>query len=535
MRMKAILATRSVPRARRGAISKWLLFVPSLIGVSAAGMFISHDHVDELPNLVVETVRRAPFEITITERGNLESGNSVTLACRVEGEAGTGILEIVPEGTHVQKDQIVAKLDASKLRNDANEQQIVVEQAVATLKTAEKDLEIQKTQNESDIATATLKLELALLDLDKFRDGDYEQDLSTVEGEVELATADLARAKDKHAFTHRLERKGYARMSEVVTDGYLVRKAEIAQHVAHKKRDVLTKFTYKRQLAELQANTVEFGHELERVRLKADAALVKKEADLSAARLKYEVEKSKLERLRTQIELCVICAPRDGIVVHINTRPGGGRWGSEPLIYAGAKVKELQGIIDLPDFSNMRVNARIHESKIAMVRDGLDVTIHIDAHPGEKYHGKVTMVSPVALSGNWPNFNLKEYATIIKITDEPSRTKMLKPGETSEIEILVEQVPPVLQAPMQAFVERGGRHFAWVLESARPVRREVKLGRSNELVIEIIDSIDERDRVVLTPRIALTKESGRLEEELPITAPSADSTRPAPSANSVST
>jgi HlyD family secretion protein len=509
--------------ARNGAISRWVLVALALVGVSAAATVIPRKPVEDPLSFVVESVKRAPLEITITERGNLESSNSVTLACHVEGEAGTGILEIVPEGSRVEKDQVVIKLDASKLRNDAAAQQIVVEQAIATLKTAEKDLEIQKTQKESDIATAKLKLELAVLDLDKFKFGEYEQDLSTLDGDVELATADHNRAKDRLEFIQRLERKGYARLSELEIERNLARKAEIAQNVANKKKEVLTNFTYKRKLAELQANAVEFAHELKRVELKADAALAKKEADVTAAQLKFEVEKSKLDRLRSQIEMCVIRAPRDGLAVYINTRPGGGHWGSEPLIYPGAKVKELQGIVDLPDFNNMQVNARIHESKIAMVREGLPVTIRIDAHAGETYHGTVALVSPVAASSNWPNFNLKEYVTIIKITDETSRVSVLKPGETAEIEILVEQVAPVLQAPVQSFVERGGRHFAWLLASRGPVRREVELGRSNDQFIEVVGGLTEGDKVVLAPRNVLPKEVSRLEEELPIATPSPDS------------
>jgi HlyD family secretion protein len=282
---------------------------------------------------------------------------------------------------------------------------------------------------------------------------------------------------------------------------------------------VLNEFTHERQIKELEANATEFERELERVKLKAAAALAKYEADLSAAKLKYEVEKTTLAKIKKQMEFCRIVAPRDGMVVYVNTRSGGGRGGmsNEALIYEGAKVKERQPIINLPDVRNMQVNARIHESKIAMVREGLPATIHVDARAGETFHGKVSMVSLVPQSGNWPNFNLKEYVTAIKLEDDPEKVSELRPGLTAEVEILIDRLSDVLQAPVQSFVERGGRHFAWVLSGARALRKEVKIGKSNEQMMEILSGLSEGEKVVQTPRTVLPKEIVQLEADVPAT------------------
>lgn len=481
-------------------------------------LFARHE---EKSNFIVEPVKRGPLEITITERGNLESANNQTLVCLVEGEAGTGILKIVDEGTRVEEGQILVELDSAKLRADATAQQIVVDSANATLVTAEKNLEIQETQNASDIAAAKLKWDLAELDLKKYKEGDYVQETNTIQGEIELAKEDFNRAQDKYAFTQRLIKKGYAKQSEVEADRVAVAKARINLEVAKEKMKVLTNFTHERQIAELEANATEFERELARVKLRADAALAKYTADLSNAKLKYEVEKSTYERILKQIEVCTIKAPRDGMVVYVNTRSGGGRGNSgDPLIYEGAKVKERQPIINLPDVRNMQVNARIHESKISMVRESLPATIHVDARPGQAFHGEVAKVFLVPSSGNWPNFNLKEYVTFIKLTDDEEKVGQLKPGLTAEVEILVDRLNDVLQAPVQSFVERGGRHFAWALEENVPVRREVKIGKSNEQVMEIISGLAEGEKLVQTPRTVLPKELVLLEEDVPATSDS---------------
>jgi HlyD family secretion protein len=472
---------------------------------------------EEHSNLVVELVKRGPLEITITERGNLESANSQRLICMVEGEAGTGILEIVEEGKVVKKGQEVIKLDRSKLTNDLTAQQITRENASAARETAEKGLEIQEKQNESDIAAAKLKLELDLLDLTKYEEGDYKQEKDTIEGEIELAKEERSRSEDKYEFTQRLIKKGYAKQSELEADRVAVAKAKINLEVAQGKLDVLNGFTYKRQIAELKANASESEKELRRVELKATAQLAKYKADLKAAELTYKVEQEKFEKIERQLEACTIVAPCDGLVVYVNQRSGGFRGAQEPLIYEGAKVKERQPIIDLPDVENMRVNARIHESKISMVRVGLPATIHLDAKAGMTYHGEVSEVSLVPTSGNWPNINLKEYITFIKLTDEVEKVSELKPGLTAEIEILIDRLSNVLQVPLQSFVERGGRHFAWVLEGAELVRKEVKVGKSNEQVMEIVEGLVEGEKVVQTPRTVLVKEVAQLEQDVPVT------------------
>lgn len=115
---------------------------------------------------MTETVKRGPMDISIVERGSLESANNMVISCKVEGEAGTSILKIVDEGTRVHEGDILVELDSSRLRDLGIQQKIVVEQAAALMDQAEKNVAIQETQNESDISAAKLKLELAILDLE---------------------------------------------------------------------------------------------------------------------------------------------------------------------------------------------------------------------------------------------------------------------------------------------------------------------------------------------------------------------------------
>ncbi|HEY2251853.1 MAG TPA: hypothetical protein VGH74_12360, partial [Planctomycetaceae bacterium] len=105
---------------RRGTVAKVLLGLLIVLGAAGGvlawqGKIFNTAGADEPKNLVFEAVKKGPLEITITERGNLESAMNSTIVCMVEGEAGVGILEIVEEGKLVKKGDIVVKLDASNL------------------------------------------------------------------------------------------------------------------------------------------------------------------------------------------------------------------------------------------------------------------------------------------------------------------------------------------------------------------------------------------------------------------------------------
>src|SRR5262249_26800418 len=150
-----------------------------LTALSLAGMR-GHSRSNKA-SFATEVVKRGRLEVKVTERGNLESASNLTLRCFVESPNGTGILKIVDEGTTVAKDQVVVELDSSRFRDEAVAQQIRVDAAEASLKIAVANAEIQKKQNESDLATAELKLELARLDLRKYRDGEYPQTKTLVD------------------------------------------------------------------------------------------------------------------------------------------------------------------------------------------------------------------------------------------------------------------------------------------------------------------------------------------------------------------
>ena len=465
---------------------------------------------NETEGLITERARVAAFEVLVTERGTLDSMKNAVLTSKVEGT--TTIISIVPEGTHVNEGDLVCELDASALNDKETQQEIAVVKARAMLEQATEDLAIQKTQNDSDMAAAQLKLDLAKLDLEKFQKGDLIQQLEDLQAAVKLADETLSRTRESCNYIRQMTQKGYKNQNDLESEELVLQRNELDKRSAETKLRAFENYTQRRTLKELEANAQEFAREIERIDRKGKAALAQKEAELESCKLTLEVETKKHDRMKEQIKACKIFASQDGQVVYANTRDG--RQSDQVLIEVGSSVRERQAIINLPDLDNMKVNARIHESRISLVRQGLAVIVKVDAYPGELFHGEIDSVASVPSSTGGFSRDFKEYEAVVKIVDSSEKVNKLRPGLTASVEVMVEHRDRVLQIPVQSVIAIGGRPFVFTVSEGAVSRKEITAGQSNDKMIEVISGLEEGSQVVMNPRTQFKKEIDELEGQV---------------------
>ena len=474
---------------------------------------------NETEGLITDVCKIGPFEITVTERGTLDSMKNAVLSSKVEG--ATTIISIVPEGTTVSAGELVCELDSSSLTDKETAQEILVVKARAMLEQATEDLAIQKTQNDSDTAAAQLKFDLAKLDLEKFLNGDLVQQIDDLQAAVKLADETLSRTQESCKYIREMTQKGYKNQNDLESEELVLQRNEIDKKSAETKLKAFKEFTQKRTMKELEANSQEFSREIERTDRKGKAALAQKNAEVESCRLTLEVETKKLERLKDQIAACKIRASQDGQVVYANVKDG--RSSDQIVIMEGASVRERQAIINLPDLDNMKVNARIHESRISLLQAGQKVTVKVDAYPGETFNGVVEMVASVPSSTGGFGRDFKEYEAAVKIVDDKEKVNKLRPGLTASVEILVERRADVMQVPVQSVVTVGNRQFVFRAKNKHVKTVEIKVGKSNERMLEIPpegggksteDGLKAGDLVVMNPRSHFKKEIDALESEV---------------------
>jgi HlyD family secretion protein len=358
---------------------------------------------------------------------------------------------------------------------------------------------------------------LAKLDHEKFVDGDFPQQESAAEGKKKIAEEAYIQAKETYEFNKRQVDKGTTQQNIAEAARIKMQQAKFDLAAAEKELEVLQDFTKKRTLEELASNAKQLVGELERVKIKAEAAKVQFEKDLEAKDLTLKVEKDKLDRYKKQIEACTLRAPQDGEVVYANLQSEGrGRSSQQgPAVEVGASVYERQPIINLPDITQMKVSCRVHESQIGALRKGLPARVRIDAYSQEPYTGVVASVSSVPMTGKWPNMDLREYDTQIYLTDSDERIRKLRPGLTAAVEILIDNRNDVLQVPVQGVVSVVDKHLSYVrLPDGKVEPREVEVGFTNQSHVEVLKGLAEGESIVLNPRTRFAKEISEFEAKL---------------------
>ena len=480
---------------------------PAILCLVLSSSGAAYHYKNELKQLYKERTKDTPTEfrqtaakhlvtngdltVSVMESGTVQAVKSIQIASEVEGQAR--IISIIPEGSRVKKGELLIELDASQFEDQINQQTISLESAKASLTEARESLAIQENQNQSDIKAGQLKIRFANIDQKKYIEGDWPQKNRSAEAEITITKEELERARDRLKWTAKLEKEGFVTRSELQADQLVVKKAELKHDQSKETLRILEKYEYPKRLEELQASLDESEHELGRIKHKARAQILQKDAALRAKQATCALQEQKLEKLQEQKKKCRIAAPAPGLVVYFSERSRHGS--SQSQIEEGAMVRQRQKIITLPDVSIMRVDVKVHESAVDKVRKNQKTYITVDALPGKRFVGHVKSVGLVPDSQSfWLNPDLKVYNTEVIIDSEVSE---LKPGMTASVEIIVAELKDVLTVPVQAVVSRQGLPSCYVPAGDHIEMRAVRVGMANEQYVVIKEGVEIGEQVLL--------------------------------------
>jgi len=130
----------------------------ALIGVGAVIFAASKANNNPKSNLATFVVKQGPLRISVTESGTIKARDQVILKNEVEGV--TSILYLRPEGTRVNKGDLLVELDGSQLLDAKIDQQIKVQNTEAAFIGARENLALptgSAVNAEVDIHETSLK------------------------------------------------------------------------------------------------------------------------------------------------------------------------------------------------------------------------------------------------------------------------------------------------------------------------------------------------------------------------------------------
>ena len=441
------------------------------------------------------TAQRGPLTINVTESGTIKSRQQEVLKSEVEGQ--TTIIYLVPEGTLVTAGELLIELDASQLVERRVDQQIQVQNAEASYIRAREDLEVSKSQAESDISRAELDYQFAREDVNQFLEGEHPKQLKELESNITLAEEELERATEKLRWSETLHKERYISQTELDADRIAKRRAELTHELAVAERDLLQNYTYQRTLDQFKSDVDQTRMALDRIRLKARADIIQAEAEFKAKELEYQQQQDRLAKIEDQITKTKIHAPVDGMVIYATSAQGGRPWSTESPLDEGKVVREREELIHLPTADAMTAEIKIHESNLQKIRPGLPARVTVDALPGRVFYGKVATIAPLPDAQSlWMNPDLKVYTTHIHLDGSGSG---LRTGMGCRAEIIVEQYDEVVYIPIQSVMRIAGEPTVYVQDGLEIVRRPVKTGLDNNRMVRIISGLEAGEEVLLRP------------------------------------
>ncbi|MCA9223086.1 MAG: efflux RND transporter periplasmic adaptor subunit [Planctomycetales bacterium] len=438
-----------------------MVVVGLLIGVT--WFFLRGDSNAEIDAPLLSQAKRDSFEHVVIEQGEVESSSNVDVVCEIKsrsmGSGGVAILWVIDEGARVKKGERLVELDASALEQEMKQQRNVVNSSLAAKISAE------------------ALLQQAIIAKQEYLDGTFTTEEKALLSEIAVAEQDLRKAKLQLQSAERLAAKGLVTSLQLEADQFAVRNAMNVLDSATGRLAVLRELTKKKML-------VQFDSDIETAK-----------ANVESQTKIHEEELDKLADLEDQITKCVILAPDDGVVVHANKFSSRGS--AEFVVEAGSTVRERQTIVRLPDPTKMQVKAKVNESQISLIKEGMPVQVKIGASDGEALRGQVTKVNKYAEPNSWFSSQVKEFATTIAILDPPSS---IRTGMTAEVRIMVDHQSDALQIPVQAVHEHRGHTFCLVKNGTGYETREIEIGASNDKAVTIANGLSEGDMVAMNPR-----------------------------------
>jgi len=439
--------------------------------------------------------RRGDFEITVPTNGELTAMEQIEIRNRLDQRAV--ITEIVDEGTWVKPGDVLLRMNDDELRNKVKDAVDEVNVAEADAVAAESDLQITQKERESEIAKTTLDRQTAELALKGWEEGTDKSMRLELKLAVETAEKNMSRLSDRFAESGKLLEKKFISLDEFKQDEIAMIEARAELEKAKLEFEVYEKYKSLEERSKLQSELEQADGEQERTVQRFDAKVRQAESELASKRYQLESKRDRLKQYEQQLSYCTVTSPREGLVVYYSSLQSGGmgRGGDEGAPTVGTELPPNRTVIVLPNTSKMIAAVKVSEALSGNIKPGQKATVTSDAQPDLSLPGEVLTVGVLAESGGWRDPNRRDYT--VRILLDGGNQHGLKPSMRCKADIFVERVSNALHVPIQAVFRNGPVSFVYVPQRGGYAQRKVSVGRTSELYIEIVDGLEEGQKVLL--------------------------------------
>ena len=304
-------------------------------------------------------------------------------------------------------------------------------------------LSMDDTDARAKLATALANLKGAQAAYDATVNGGTQEELLSLNGQIQSAMMDRAQAQNSLATLEKLQMQGAASPSEVAAAKDRLAAANNSLAVLQKKK------------------TDRYGS--------TDVAHAK--ASLEDAQAAYAAALQVVNQANVK-------APFPGTVYSIPFK-------------ATEFVEQGKTLLEMADLKKMQVLAYFDEPEVGRLKEGMPVQITWDARPDLEWHGHIERV-PSTIIRYQETRNVGQ--AVIAIDDADGQ---LLPNTNVTVKVTISDSVNVLNVPRDALHTEQGKFYVYRIVDGVLRRTQVTTGASNITQIEILSGLNEGDAVAL--------------------------------------
>lgn len=227
------------------------------------------------------------------------------------------------------------------------------------------------------------------------------------------------------------------------------------------------------------------------------------ESRYNAARAAYDLSVQAVENLRAQLaqSRASTALAQKKVNDSVIRAPFAGQV-KERTVTQGQYLKVQTPVMVIVQIDPLRVRLKVPEKMAAWVHTGQEVTVSVEAFPNREFKGKITRINP-SVEQQTRSF---EVEALIE-----NNENTLKPGFFVKAVIPSSNVASALFVPQEALLYVYGVYKVFVIEGDTLREKEVKIGERAGDDVEIVEGINEGERVALPTKGAELKDGATVE------------------------
>jgi HlyD family secretion protein len=476
------------------AVAACLHWGPDLYRSAAASLGRS----DSKPSIQTYTVKRDTLKIRVIEGGQLRAIREHQIRSERQRGYEAKITWIIPEGTPVKKNDRLIELETENIKKQIQDADDEIKKYAKLLQIEAENRKIKESAGLSDVANAETKLGTARFGLKEYLEyggpeemRKREEAVATAQKALDKAEADLRdlavkadeNPSDDPAVVADTEKK-------ILAAREAIRAQQKAVSMSQRNLKIFKAYQYPQTRREKEAAVKNAQLELDKAYSNYKSELNKIDNELNAHRKTMARFEDQLKDFKQALDKSIILAPVDGVVFYDKQMVG---YGME--LKVGSSIYGGYPVMKIPEFSAFEVDIGIGEEYRGKLQLGCPASISCHAIPALSIEGKLVKIAPVSrprVQGD--DGGPRVYESVVQLKTHDPR---MASGMSARVEIVAETVENALLVPVEAVFNEAGATFCFVRAGADWMKRTVRVGRSNDDLVEILEGLREGEVVTL--------------------------------------